>query len=30
LAEQFGNIVFFLLAVGIFSVISANFSETKS
>jgi len=30
LAEQVGNIVFFLLAIGVFSIISAHFSETKS
>lgn len=30
LAGQIGNIIFFLLAIGVFSIISAHFSETKS
>lgn len=30
LAEEVGNMVLFLLAIGIFSIISRHFSETKS
>lgn len=30
LAEQVGNIIFFLLAIGIFSIISVHFSRSKN